>query len=186
MIVFRDPYEAGRWAGGPVIAIGKFDAVHLGHKKMIEQAVSRARELSRRCLIVTFDPLPQQYFSPGSEPLLPLDDRLKLLGELGADAVLLLPFNGALACAAPEAFARNILRDTLATASVFVGANFCFGKDRAGTLDTLRTLGQECGFEVHGVPLLVLEGEVVSTSAIRALLRSDRRADAERLLGRPL
>lgn len=186
MIVFRGAHEAGRWAQGPVVAIGKFDAVHLGHKMMIAQAVRRARAFSRRCLLVTFDPLPQQYFSPGSEPLLGLEERLLQLAKLGADAALLLPFNGVLACAAPEAFARDILRDTLGAVSVFVGANFCFGKDRAGTLDTLRELGQECGFEVHGVPLLELDGQAVSTSRIRALLRDGKRKQAERLLGRKL
>lgn len=186
MRVFTNPWEAGRWGRGPVAAIGKFDAVHLGHKALLTAARAHAAALKKLLLVITFSPLPQELFLGESyRPLLPVEKRLALLAAEGADATLLLPFDRRLACLAPEAFARDTLAGALGVSSVFVGENFCFGKDRAGTVATLETLGRELAFTAHAVPMTVVEGRPVSTSAIRELLGQGRRAEAERLLGRP-
>lgn len=185
MKVFCSPWEAGRWGEGPVVAIGKFDGVHLGHQALLAAARALAKNLKRRLLVVTFSPLPQEIFADDSfQPLMSLERRLALLAEQGAQAALVLPFSRKLACQAPEAFARDTVAGALKAAAVFVGENFCFGKGRAGTVHTLRRLGEELGFSTHAVPLVTVDGRPVSSSAIRALLAAGRRHEAERLLGR--
>lgn len=186
MKVFTSPWEAGRWAAGPVAAIGKFDGVHLGHKALLSAARARARALKRAFLVITFAPLPQEFFAGDSfKPLLSLERRLEFLAAEGVQGALLLPFDRRLACQAPEAFARNTLSGALKAAAVFVGENFCFGKERAGTVHTLRRLGEELGFATYAVPLTVAGGKPVSSSRIRALLAEGRLKEVERLVGRP-
>ncbi len=187
MKVFHSAAEAGRWAPASVAAVGKFDGLHLGHQKVIRLAVKRAKALSTKCLAVTFDPHPQEYFQPGSfRPLLSAEQKLELFGAMGVEGVLFLRFSRAFACQAPETFARNILAERLKVMDVYVGADFCFGKDRAGRVDTLVGLGRELGFLVHPVALVYRDGERVSASRIRRLIDEKRWAEAQALIGRPL
>lgn len=187
MRIFSNALEAGRWAVSPVAAIGKFDGMHRGHLKLLKAALARAKALKAPCLAVTFDPLPQQFFMAGEfRPLLTLEERLRLMGELGVDAAVILPFNQALACQAPEAFARDVIADQLKASAVFVGEDFCFGKDRSGRVGDLDRYGRELGFTVHPVPLLVVGGERVSSERIRRLISEGKTSLAEKLLGRRL
>lgn len=164
--------------------MGKFDGLHLGHRRLLALARERARALDARLLAVTFDPLPEDYFRPGARrPLLPEPKRLALFGELGVAGVVLLPFNDALACQAPAGFARQVLSAALRCAAVFVGEDFCFGKDRAGRVPELEAFGRELGFSVHPVPLLSVDGEKVSSSRIRELLAQGKKREAATLLG---
>ncbi len=187
MKVFMSPREAGRWAPGAVIAIGKFDGVHRGHRRVIQAAARRARELATRSLVMTFDPLPQSYFYPGKfVPLMALEDRLEAIAELGIDGAVVLPFGRSLACQSPEAFARKILADALKAMEVVVGADFCYGKSRAGNLDSLADAGRELGFMVRAIALLRDENGKINSSRIRDLLRNGREKEAEKQLGRPI
>ena len=185
MRVFRNPFRAGHWAPGSVAAIGKFDGLHLGHRRVIRLAVRRATRLATKCLVVTFDPHPRELFEPGAhQALLAPRERLRLLKRMGVDAVLLLPFDRKLACMAPEAFGRDILAAALKVMDVFVGQDFCFGKDRSGRVDDLSEYGRRYGFLVHAVPLALRQGEKVSSSRIRKLLAERRLREARALLGR--
>lgn len=187
MKVFQNAFEAGRVMPGSVVAIGKFDGMHLGHQKVLATAVKHARKRRAKTLVVTFHPHPQEYFHPGSyKPIFSLEQRLILMAKMGVDAALLLPFNHALTCQAPEAFTRDILVQALKVAAVYVGPDFCFGKDRAGTVRTLAELGPDLGFTVHSVPLVRVQGERVSSERIRELLEQGLTAKAESYLGRPL
>lgn len=187
MKVTMNAFEAGRVFPGSVVAIGKFDGLHLGHRKLIALAVRRAQSLKTRCVVVTFDPTPEQFFGgSGPRPLLSVSERVELLGGLGVDAVVLLPFNKDLACMSPEAFARDVIAEQLRAMDVFVGEDFCFGKDRAGRVKHLKELGPELGFLVHPVRLAVAEGHKISSSRIRRLLAEGKRKKAEALLGRTL
>lgn len=187
MRVFQNSYKAGKWAPGAVAAIGKFDGMHVGHQRVVRLALKRAKALATKCLVLTFDPLPEEYFKPGARKLLLApQDKLKLLREMGVDAVVLLPFNRQLACQAPEAFVRDILVAGLKVVDVYVGKDFCFGKDRAGQVEDLQALGRQYGFMVHPVPLLTRNREKISSSLIRGLIKAGRIDEAEQYLGRRL
>ena len=153
------------------VAIGTFDGVHRGHRRVIEAA--KAADLPTT--VVTFDPHPRVVLGNQVELLTTLERRLELLGELGVET-LVVPFTPELALATPEEFADSILRP-LGTKVVVAGANFRFGRGRSGDLDTLANLG----FDVRPVPLV----EGISSSRIRQLLRVGEIEAAAGLLGRP-
>jgi riboflavin kinase/FMN adenylyltransferase len=153
------------------VAIGTFDGVHLGHRRVIQAA--KAANLPT--IVLTFDPHPRVVLGNQVELLTTLERRLELLGELGVET-LVVPFTPELALATPEEFAESILRP-LGTKVVVAGANFRFGRGRSGDLDTLA----ELGFDVRPVPLI----EGISSSRIRQLLRAGEIEAAARLLGRP-
>jgi riboflavin kinase / FMN adenylyltransferase len=187
MRVFQNAFEAGRAYPMPVLAIGKFDAIHKGHQKLISQAVKRAKALRTGCLILTFDPLPDQHLRLFDyKPVLPMARRLEVLSDLGVDAVVIMPFDERLACLSPEGFAKNVLSLQLRPVDVFVGADFCFGKDRAGRVEDLVAFGSDLGFMVHAVPLVKAEGKKISASDIRKLIEKGENKRAEELLGRKL
>ncbi|HEX2496389.1 MAG TPA: riboflavin biosynthesis protein RibF [Gaiellaceae bacterium] len=153
------------------MAIGTFDGVHRGHRRVIQAA--KAANLPTT--VLTFDPHPRVVLGNQVELLTTLERRLELLGELGVET-LVVPFTPELALATPEEFAELILRP-LGTKVVVAGANFRFGRGRSGDLDTLA----ELGFDVRPVPLV----EGISSSRIRQLLRAGEIEAAARLLGRP-
>jgi riboflavin kinase/FMN adenylyltransferase len=185
--IFQNAFEAGKSFPAAVIAIGKFDAVHRGHEKVIRAAVKRAKALKTACMVVTFDPSPEQHLRLFSyKPVLPLARRIELIGEFGVDAIVLLPFNKTLACLSPHAFVKNVLALQLKPVEVCVGEDFCFGKGRAGRLETLQEFGPEFGFLVRPIPLVKQGGEKISASRIRRHLEKGERAEAEVLLGRRL
>jgi len=180
-------FEAGRAFPAAVVAIGKFDAVHRGHARVLRLAVKRAKALKTFCVVVTFDPAADQFLRLFPErPLLSVAERIQRIGEFGVDGVVLLPFDQKLACLSPQAFARDVLALQLKPLAVCVGEDFCFGKDRAGRVETLQELGPELGFIVYPVPLLKEGGEKISATRVRKLVARGKKAAAESLLGRKL
>lgn len=173
--------EAGRVFPAAVVAIGKFDGLHRGHRRVLGVAVRKARALKTSLLVVTFDPTAEQHMRLFSyQPVLPVAKRLE---TFGVDGVVLLPFDGKLACTAPVAFARDFLALQLKPLAVCVGEDFCFGKDRAGKVETLQQLGPKLGFLVYPVKILKADGEKISAARIRRLIELGRRTEAEALLG---
>ena len=170
MSVVRDPHdlETARRAA----AIGTFDGVHCGHRRVVEAALAARL----RTVVVTFDPHPRTAFGTDVELLVPLQRRIELLLALGVDDVLVLRFDERLASLTPEQFADDVLR-AAGVEIVAAGDGFRFGQGRSGDLDLLERLG----FEVRHVPLV---GNV-SSSHIRSLLRTGEVARAAKLLGRP-
>lgn len=184
MKIYRNPLDAGREFPAAVVAIGKFDAVHRGHQRILRAAARKARAFKTACLVLSFDPSADQHLRLYPyRPLLPLAEKIRRLAALGADGLVLLPFDRSLACVSPEAFVRDILVRQLGPMAVFVGGDFCFGKDRAGDAGDLETLGREHGFLVYSVPLLKSGGRKIAAADIRRLLDEGRRAEAEKLLG---
>lgn len=184
MKVLQNAFAAGNSFPRSVIAIGKFDGMHLGHQEVIRRALAKAKELNTKCLVVTFDPSPDEFLRLYSyQPILSPVQKLEILKKMGVDAVVLLPFNKKLSCLAPEAFAKDVLAMMLKPAAVIIGEDFCFGKDRAGRIDTLEKLGPKLGFSVHSVPLTAVNGEKISASMIRRLLEEGKKSEAEKLLG---
>jgi riboflavin kinase / FMN adenylyltransferase len=172
MRIVRDP---GELEPRPrAVAVGTFDGVHLGHRRVLEAALAAEPELAPT--VVTFSPHPRVVLGNQVELLTTVERRLELFAELGIDETLVVEFTLELAQTAPEAFAEQLLRP-IGTRRVVAGSDFRFGHGRAGDLDLLETLG----FDVTRVELV----EDVSSSAIRALLRDGDVEAAARLLGRP-
>jgi riboflavin kinase/FMN adenylyltransferase len=169
--VTRSPGELGERPRA--VALGTFDGVHLGHRRVIETALETGPEPT----VVTFDPHPRTALGNRVELLSTLERRLELIGELGVEAALVVDFTLDLARLEPEEFADQVLRP-IGTQTVVAGADFRFGRGRKGDLDLLAGLG----FDVKPVPLL----EGVSSSGIRELIRAGDVGGAAELLGRPV
>jgi riboflavin kinase / FMN adenylyltransferase len=154
------------------VAIGTFDGVHLGHRRVLEAAVAAGLTPT----VVTFDPHPRIAFGYEVELLTALRRRLELIGEAGIEEALVVEFDLDLARLEPEVFAERVLRP-IGTEVVVAGGDFRFGRGRTGDLELLGRLG----FDARTVPLV----ESVSSSRIRDLLRAGEIERAAKLLGRP-
>lgn len=171
---------------GPVVlAIGVFDGVHLGHRAVIDRAITDARALGGSAVVVTFDPHPARVLRPDKAPrlLTSTAHKLRIIHSLGAAQVLALPFSAEFAATDPADFIRA-LAAACSLREICVGHEWAFGKGRAGNLALLGQLGQELGFEEVGVAAIAVDGEVVSSTIIRAALEAGDLPRAARLLGR--
>lgn len=186
MIVFRDPAEVPHGFGPSVVAIGKFDGVHSGHRAVIDRARVAAAESGARIVAVTFDRNPLSLLRPDlcPEPLSSIDQKLDLLATAGVDAALVLRFDEQLAALEPRAFVEHVLVDALGVVSVLVGDDFRFGRGGAGDPALLTALGREYGFRVDVVGDVQGGGRRVSSTWVRDLLAVGDVEDAARLLGR--
>ncbi len=174
-------------APGRVVAIGVFDGVHRGHQEIVSRAVEAARASGATPAAVTFHPHPDAVLSSRSAPpiLTPLARKAELLGLMGIEEIVVVPFDIEFARLTPAAFCSAVLSDHLGARSVFVGENFRFGRGAAGTAEDLRLYGRTHGFEVVAVSLAREGGDVISSTRIRELIAEGEVVDAARLLGRP-
>jgi riboflavin kinase/FMN adenylyltransferase len=185
--VFRSLAEIPAGFGPTVAAVGNFDGVHLGHRTILAAAAAEARKAGSRAVAVTFEPHPEQFLRPAHAPrlLTPLPERLRLLAQTEIDAVLLLPFDAALANLSPREFVERILVAALGVRSVHEGQNFRFGHGAAAGVRELAAMGAELGFAVHIHEAVCVRGLEVSSSAIRALIAAGDVRRARWMLGRP-
>jgi riboflavin kinase/FMN adenylyltransferase len=167
-------------ARGASVAMGNFDGVHLGHQSVINLARPHGP-----LGILTFEPHPREYFAPSAPAfrLMNAEARANRLAKLGVQHLYELPFTAELAALTPEAFAREVLAQGLGISHVVVGADFCFGKGRAGRTADLQALGKELGFGVTVADLVQAEGREISSTAIRQALSDGRPRDAAAMLG---
>ena len=190
MEIIRDPAWSPALEQGSVVTVGEYDGVHRGHRTVISEMHRMAAERGCATAVVTFDRHPATIVRPESAPLLlcDLDHKLELLAETGVDYTLVVEFTPEQAEVPAEMFARQVLVDCLQARAVVVGADFHFGQGRRGNVETLGAVGEEFGYEVVGLPLvkqLTGEGEVISSTSIRAALSEGDVEKAHRLLGRP-
>ncbi len=185
--VFRSPVEVPSGFGPTVAAIGNFDGVHLGHRENLAAVVDEARSAGARAVAITFDPHPERFLRPARAPRLitPTPERLRLLVETGIEAVLVLPFDAALAGLAARDFVERILVAAMGIRSVHEGQNFRFGHGAKAGVRELAALGAELGFAVHIHEAVRVRGLEVSSSAIRALVAAGDVRRARWMLGRP-
>jgi riboflavin kinase/FMN adenylyltransferase len=164
------------------VALGVFDGVHRGHRLIVARAAAAAHDRGLPTVVVSFDPHPAAILRPDSAPLMltTLERRIALLRSLGVDDVVVLPFTRELSQQSPADFAQAVLRDALHAERVVVGASWRFGHKAAGDVASLR----ELGFDVDGVELL-RDDDVVSSSAIRAMVAGGDVAGAAAALDRP-
>ncbi len=186
MEIIKGLKDVGAKVRGPVLTIGNFDGVHLGHQKILRRVVSRAEELGCQSCVFTFDPHPLSIIAPEKCPplLTSLEKKMALMEESGIQVVICTHFNRDLGNTSPEAFIRDILHATLRVKDVFVGFNFAFGRGRAGGVKLLKALANDCGFGAHVIEPVRVEGRTVSSTAIRRLLGQGRVEQAAKLLGR--
>lgn len=187
MQLWRTFSEVDIPVGGSSIALGVFDGMHRGHRALIDVAVGAGASAALTPVLVTFEPHPAAVVRPGAQPerLTTLAHRTELATELGVEAVFALPFDTEIASWGPEEFVDRIIVDLLRAGSVTVGTNFTFGHKAVGTPEMLRELCADRGIVCHIVDLMHRDGDIVSSSRIRGLLRSGDVADAAALLERP-
>lgn len=198
--LFRDVDGGPRCPHGSVVCIGAFDGLHLGHQALVRHAVARARALGEvgsdvPAVALSFEPLPREYFADETPPprlLLPRAKAEGLFG-LGVDLVGLLRFDANLSALSAEEFVRRVLVESLRAREVWVGPGFRFGRGREGDIELLQRAGteasrqgtHEAGFVAGEIAPVLLDGERVSSTRIRAALQVGDFAEAARLLGRP-
>lgn len=177
----RDSFRGG------AVSIGNFDGVHIGHARIVQRLVQRARALGGPALVFTFDPHPARLLRPQTAPA-PLtwtERKAQLLGALGVDAVLAYPTDRALLDLEPEAFFQQMLCDQLQARALVEGRNFGFGRDRRGTVQRLGELAAAAGIELEVVDPVLLDGQVVSSSRLRAEIQAGDVHTACRMLTQP-
>jgi len=170
-----------------VVAIGVFDGVHRGHQEILHQTVREARSLNLTPIVLTFDIHPSELFAPDQSPtyIASLSQRMQLIETHGGgiEAVAIARFDAAFSALSPAEFVGDILEGQLGARHVLVGADFCYGKSRAGTVTTLLGAGADNGFAVTVVPPILLGGERVSSTQVRGLIAGGDVPAATALLG---
>ena len=169
------------------LAIGFFDGVHLGHQQIIRQTVADARLHDGLALVLTFDRHPNTIVAPGDVPPLiySLPQKLRAIGSLEPDTVLLLHFDEDFSRQSGEEFVRRLARELGHIQSLCIGADFVFGHKRSGNVSLLKRLGKEMGFAVHGLAAVSLDDRGVSSTRIRELISRGNLDAASQMLGRP-
>ena len=170
-----------------VTALGAFDGIHLGHQKILRTTVERARALGVSALCCTYDPHPAAVLHPerAPAPIASPEENLDRMGRQGLDATLVIPFTLEFSHMEADAFVADVLVKTLQVREVVVGYNHTFGREARGTAAMLYSLGARHGFVTHVLPPLQVDGQNVSSSAIREALREGDPARARRFLGHP-
>jgi riboflavin kinase / FMN adenylyltransferase len=173
-----------RWPN-PVLALGNFDGLHRGHAKILDRVRRRAGERGGTPAAMTFDPHPPRVVRPDKAPplLMTTEQRLEALGRAGMQGVAVVRFTHEMSLWDPETFVRTVLVEWLHVVEVWVGANFLFGHDRAGTFSVLRALGARYGFRAEKIDPVRYKDFVVSSTRIRRLLGEGRVDEAGALLG---
>ncbi|MDP8299863.1 MAG: bifunctional riboflavin kinase/FAD synthetase [Candidatus Tantalella remota] len=170
----------------PVAAIGIFDGIHLGHKRVINKVIFSTVAGQDR-VVITFDPHPQAVLDPGKNPprIMSLDHRLSMFEKMGVDATVVIRFTDFIASMSPEEFIKRVLVSTGAK-KIFVGNNFHFGSGKSGNVQSFKDLGKKYGISVNAVGPVKKRGRVVSSTWLRSLIIRGDIEKAENLLRRPV
>jgi riboflavin kinase/FMN adenylyltransferase len=184
IIHFPDDSRPARWTQ-PVLALGNFDGLHRGHRKILDRLARVADERNATSVVMTFDPHPPRVVRPDKAPplLMTKPQKLEALQRAGVDGVAIVRFTPDLSRWDPETFVRTVLVDWLGVAEVWVGANFLFGHNRAGNFSMLRALGGRYGFRTGQIDPVRYKDFVVSSTRIRRLISEGRVDEAGALLG---
>jgi len=169
----------------PVVTLGMFDGVHLGHQKVIQKVLSLAGKEGGGSIVITFDRHPRSYISQSAQSCITsLEHRLVLFERLGVDETVVLKFNHEIAETSAEEFINKIIHGCFGAKAVVLGFNCAFGKDRRGNASMVCSFAKECGFKVFSCDPVKLEGEVISSTAIRKNIVEGNLEKANKMLGR--
>ncbi|MBI5047378.1 MAG: bifunctional riboflavin kinase/FAD synthetase [Deltaproteobacteria bacterium] len=171
----------------PIVTLGNFDGVHIGHQQVLKVIRKRAEKLRLPSIVYTFEPHPLKIVAPHKSPplLTTLEEKVKLIKASGIDYLILARFTKEFAAQHPREFVSDILVKQLAVKEVLVGHDYAFGKGKKGTIEYLKKLGQEFGFKVYIIPAYKKRGFIVSSSKIREYIQNGKMKEAARFLGRP-
>jgi len=171
-----------------VVTVGTFDGVHKGHRVIMNTVIEKAKSRDARSVIVTFDPHPREIINPGSagiKLLTTLEERCELLEDLGIDEMVVIPFDRDFSLLSSEEFIRDIIYEKIGVSEFVIGYDHHFGKDREGSIETVKKLGKELGFDVEVVKRQDVDEKPVSSTAIRKALSEDGNVElANEFLGR--
>src|SRR5215203_3882124 len=186
MKIFHGTDNAGI-ARGTVLTLGVFDGLHLGHQRIMQTVVERARRTNAVPTVITFDPHPRAVLHPENAPplLQTLDQRLAAFEFLGIEQTIVIRFDKEFAGQDAKVFLRDIVHERLQAKEVYLGRGFAFGKNRSGNIELLREMSEKLGFFADEVPEIRLRGQRISSSKIRELLKEGKVNFARRMLGRP-
>ncbi len=170
----------------PILALGNFDGVHLGHQAIFHQVRSRAQAVQGTAMVFTFEPHPLRVLRPEHAPplLTTFEQKMQLIATEGIEVGLRIPFTDLFAQQQPSEFIQDILCDQIGVRELVVGYDFRFGHQRSGTVDLLEAAAATHGYQVTVVSAISVAGLTVSSSNIRQLVQRGEVADASRLLGR--
>ena len=191
MQIIRGLHNCQKQHQNGVLTIGNFDGLHLGHQKMFEQLHAEKTRLATHSYLMTFEPLPREYFAGDkmtAARLMNRGEKIRILADFESsirpDYLLFLNFNQALANMSAAEFIENILIDKLKIKSVIVGDDFRFGCDRQGDFNLLKKYGEKHQFSVINIESHCINNQRVSSSLIREALINNQLADADKMLGR--
>lgn len=172
---------------GCAVTIGAFDGIHRGHQAVLRHLREQAAARDIDAVVITFEPLPREFFSPSDAPprLMHLRDKIAALRTEGVDRLLCLRFNQDLRTLSAREFVDTVFVDGLDARYVVLGDDFRFGNNREGDIHYLRDIAPEYAFEVEPTPTFTLAGDRVSSTRVRSALSDSDFVLAERLLGRP-
>lgn len=187
MELIRGEYNLRPEHRGCVATIGNFDGIHLGHQAVLGQLAEKADALHLPTTVISFEPLPREYFSHGNTAtrLTRMREKVQALKRYSVDRLLMLHFNQALASLSAEDFVRRILVEGLDVKYLVIGDDFRFGKGREGDFHFLHEAGQRYGFQVSNMAPFPIGDQRVSSTLIREALMSGDLETAELMLGRP-
>ena len=172
--------------GASLVTVGIYDGVHVGHQAILRYLIDRAQQQNGRSVVLSFDPHPREVLTGEALGLLStIDERAQMLEALGLDRFIVLPFTKAFAELSPEDYIRRILVERIGLQEIVVGHDHRFGRERAGDVDLLQTLGAQHNFTVDVIPAQLVDHQIVSSSTIRqALTENGDVARAAEMLGR--
>ena len=186
MRILHSIAELSELPGPLVLAIGVFDGVHLGHRAVIQRALTDARAAGGTAVVVTFDPHPARVLRPEQSPLLLtcIQHKQQLISALGVENLLIVPFDKTVAAMEPSEFIREIATAAKPLRQICVGENWSFGKGRTGNIHLLKILGEKMGFAAIGIPDVQMNERPVSSTVIRNAVQAGDITTAAKLLGR--
>ncbi len=186
MQIIRNLAGLNRQFPYPIVTLGNYDGVHLGHQQIFQKVMKRARDCSGASVIFTFEPHPLKVLSPSTAPPLlnTFRRKMELFEAYGIEVVICAEFTREFAATPPEDFIRNILVDRVGVKEILVGYDYAFGRGKQGTTDAMAEMGERFGFAVEVIPAFTLQEEVVSTTRLRELVRLGKMREVCTLLGR--
>jgi riboflavin kinase/FMN adenylyltransferase len=170
----------------PVVTLGNFDGIHLGHQRIFEKLKEEARKFAGESVVVTFEPHPLKILSPGQCPplLTPFKKKMMLMEKVGVEKVLCIQFTKAFSEISAVEFVKNVLVEKVEAKKIIVGYNYRFGRGKIGNAESLKETCSHFGIEVKIMEALTVDDTIVSSSKIRELIREGEVERASKLLGR--
>ena len=186
MEIINDLKEIPNKLKNPVVTTGNFDGVHIGHQALFNQVIEKAKSIDGTSVVITFEPHPIRVITSNKHfQLITLhEQKLELIGAIGVDTLICIPFTREFAATPARTFVKEILCDLIGMKAIVVGQDYSFGRKREGDIFLLQEMAATHGFEVIVSGWIELEGGRISSTKIRSLVSEGRVAEAGRLLGR--